>query len=119
MSFLALHSSEPKLTSAIIHSTPGEPSYRNATRLEGSGNVPGIPSLPVSYEDAIPLLRLLEKRGKKATELDEDWQGGLQHLDYYTGPSEAQVRVRNEVATRVMPIWNVMAKSQSLLLALK
>lgn len=92
-----------------FRSTPGEPAYKNSTRLEG-GNIPGIPSLPLSYEDAIPLLQLLEKRGKTASDMGSGWEGGIKGVKYWTGPSKIEVRVRNEVSTRVMPIWNTMAK---------
>ena len=36
-------------------STPGYPAYENATREE-AGNVPSIPSLPISWENAQRLL---------------------------------------------------------------
>ncbi|KAL7416181.1 hypothetical protein BDY24DRAFT_381285 [Mrakia frigida] len=89
--------------------TPGVPAYKNATRVEG-GNFPKIPSLPISYEDALPLLRLLEGNGIKASKLGSSWEGGLTHkIDYYTGPSKQLVRLVNQVDTRVIPIWNTMA----------
>jgi N-acetylated-alpha-linked acidic dipeptidase len=89
--------------------TPGVPAYKNATRVEG-GNFPKIPSLPISYEDALPLLELLQSTGIKASELGESWEGGLKHkVEYWTGPSEQKVRLINEVDTRVIPVWNTMA----------
>jgi N-acetylated-alpha-linked acidic dipeptidase len=93
-------------------STPGEPAYKNATRLEGpDGNQPSIPSLPISYKDAIPLLKALEGKGVLASEISADWEGGLGHygVEYWTGPSEADLHFVNKVNTRVMPIWNTMA----------
>ncbi|ORY34010.1 hypothetical protein BCR39DRAFT_518112 [Naematelia encephala] len=91
-------------------STPGEPAYKNATRAKG-GNQPSIPSLPISYQDAIPLLNALKGSGIAAGELGKEWVGGLGYLgvEYFTGPSEADLHLVNEVNTRVMPIWNTMA----------
>jgi N-acetylated-alpha-linked acidic dipeptidase len=87
--------------------TPGEPAYKNATRVEGA-NFPSIPSLPMSYEDAIPLLKSLEGKGIPAGEVSSDWVGGLGYygVEYFTGPSNVDVRLMNEVNTRVMPIWS-------------
>ncbi|KAJ9116409.1 hypothetical protein QFC22_004851 [Naganishia vaughanmartiniae] len=91
-------------------STPGYPAYANATRVEG-GNQPSIPSLPISYADALPLLKTLEGKGKLAQEVGQsgDWPGGLKDVEYFTGPSEKQIRFINEVDTKVTPIWNVFA----------
>ncbi|WVF71481.1 hypothetical protein IAT40_006287 [Kwoniella sp. CBS 6097] len=91
-------------------STPGEPAYKNATRVE-KGNQPSIPSLPMSYQDVIPLLKALEGKGTKASELGNDWVGGLGFygVDYFVGPSEVDLHLYNEMNDRVMPIWNTMA----------
>ncbi|AAW40887.2 protein-vacuolar targeting-related protein, putative [Cryptococcus deneoformans JEC21] len=91
-------------------STPGEPAYKNASRLEG-GNQPSIPSIPMSYEDVIPFLKALEGKGIHASDLGPDWVGGLGYhgVDYYIGPSDVDLHLVNEVNTRVMPIWNTMA----------
>ncbi|WVQ80772.1 hypothetical protein IAT38_002877 [Cryptococcus sp. DSM 104549] len=91
-------------------STPGEPAYKNASRIEG-GNQPSIPSLPMSYQDVIPLLKALEGKGIHAEELGSDFVGGLGYygVDYFVGPSDVDLHFVNEVNTRVMPIWNTMA----------
>ncbi|KAL0250490.1 hypothetical protein I308_102668 [Cryptococcus tetragattii IND107] len=91
-------------------STPGEPAYKNASRLEG-GNQPSIPSIPMSYEDVIPFLKALEGKGIHASDLGPDWVGGLGHhgVDYYVGPSDVDLHLVNKVNTRIMPIWNTMA----------
>ena len=90
--------------------TPGEPAYPNATRHEGL-NQPSIPSLPISYQDAIPILKALEGKGMKAEDVKADWVGGLGFygVEYWTGPSDVDLHFVNEVNTRVMPIWNTMA----------
>ncbi|KAK1922840.1 hypothetical protein DB88DRAFT_492893 [Papiliotrema laurentii] len=91
-------------------STPGYPAYKNATRVEG-GNQPSIPSLPLSYEDAIPILKALQGQGRKAEEISDRWVGGLGYkgVDYWTGPSEVSLHLVNEVNTAVTPVWNVGA----------
>ncbi|EIW70651.1 hypothetical protein TREMEDRAFT_29057 [Tremella mesenterica DSM 1558] len=90
--------------------TPGVPAYPNATRLE-VGNQPSIPSLPISFEDAIPLLKALYGEGLAVETLGPEWSGGLTHynVSYFTGPSQISLHMVNQVNTRVMPIWNVMA----------
>lgn len=59
----------------------------------------------------IPILKSLEGHGSPAEEISNDWVGGLGYygVKYFTGPSEAEVHLVNEVDTRVMPIWNTMA----------
>ncbi|WRT66400.1 uncharacterized protein IL334_003356 [Kwoniella shivajii] len=91
-------------------STPGEPAYKNATRVE-SGSQPSIPSLPMSYEDVIPLLKALEGKGIHASDLGADFVGGLEYhgVDYYIGPSEVDLHLVNEMNDRILPIWNTMA----------
>ncbi|WWC70018.1 uncharacterized protein I206_103962 [Kwoniella pini CBS 10737] len=91
-------------------STPGEPAYKNATRIE-SGSQPSIPSLPLSYEDVIPLLKALEGKGIKASELGPYFTGGLEYygVEYYIGPSDVDLHLVNEMNDRVLPIWNTMA----------
>lgn len=43
--------------------------------------------------------------------MSQDWVGGLGYhgVDYWTGPSEVDIHVVNEVNTRVTPIWNTVA----------
>ncbi|TFY80907.1 hypothetical protein EWM64_g3104 [Hericium alpestre] len=64
--------------------TPGYPAYENATRTEGS-NIPGIPSLPISWENAKVLLK----------EIEGDKEGRT-------------VKLVNQVDDKVTPIWNPM-----------
>lgn len=86
-----------------------DPAYKNATRVPG-GNFPEIPSLPISYEDALPLLRSVQGLGRLAKEVGDDWEGGLtDDVEYWTGPSEKEIRFVNEVDTKETPIWSVFA----------
>ncbi|GAA5983728.1 hypothetical protein JCM11641_001732 [Rhodosporidiobolus odoratus] len=104
--------------------TPGEPSYNptlpNAParlpRNSSDVNMPPIPSLPLSYEDAVPLLKLLNGRGSRLEDGREGkpdgWrEGGLggKGVEYWTGPSEGEVEVVNEVKEDVTAIWNTYA----------
>uniref|UniRef100_A0A8H7Y1D9 Zn-dependent exopeptidase n=1 Tax=Psilocybe cubensis TaxID=181762 RepID=A0A8H7Y1D9_PSICU len=66
--------------------TPGYPSYENSTRTEGS-NIPLIPSLPISWENAGLLFKTLTS--------GDEWEG-------------KHVRLVNNVDTRVIPVWNTM-----------
>lgn len=68
--------------------TPGRPSYANVTRDEAL-NIPRIPSLPISWANAQKLLQLLE--------------------DSEHGPSKETIRLHNNIAEEVAPIWNTMA----------
>lgn len=61
-----------------------------------------IPSLPLSYEDAIPLLRSLNGQGP----CFDDWKGGLAYQDvqYCSGPAEGKVSLFNDVKAAIEPI---------------
>ncbi|GJE84359.1 Zn-dependent exopeptidase [Phanerochaete sordida] len=73
--------------------TPGYPSYENATRVDGEG-IPKIPSLPISWQNAQRLL----------AEISHDHDARA-----LTGkPSRRSIRLVNHVDDKVMPIWNTM-----------
>ncbi|KAI0750987.1 Zn-dependent exopeptidase [Daedaleopsis nitida] len=76
--------------------TPGLPAYENATRTEGE-NIPKIPSLPISGDNARRLLQ--EISGGEPEEA----------FSMLGKPSKKKVRLVNHVDTRVIPIWNTMA----------
>ena len=58
-------------------------------------------SLPISYEDAIPILKQLHGKGIPAEDLGKEWIGGLGYygVEYYTGPSEIDIHFVNEMNT--------------------
>lgn len=90
-------------------STPGYAATENATRVpyaEAEG-IPKIPSLPISWRDALPLLKATEGFGIQA---DITWLGGLCNVSYFSGPSEAQINLVNINQYQVKPIWNVISK---------
>ncbi|THH30685.1 hypothetical protein EUX98_g3498 [Antrodiella citrinella] len=74
--FLSLYPGDP--------TTPGYPSYENSTRTAGE-NIPAIPSLPISWNNAKVLLEEIKAGGK-----------------------DRIVSLVNHVDDRVIPIWNTM-----------
>lgn len=85
-------------------STPGYPSKPGARRIPlDSMPVPRIPVLPLSYGNAVELLR--DVRGAS---IPTNWQGGLA-FRYHVGPGPvvARVRVQSDSATAAYKtIWN-------------
>ncbi len=85
-------------------STPGYPSKAGAPRIPlDRMPVPRIPVLPLSYGNAVELLRDL--RGK---DIPQSWQGGLA-FRYHAGPGPVRVRVlvKSDTATAaIKKIWN-------------
>lgn len=71
--------------------TPGAPAYENATRLD-EGNVPLIPSLPISWNNGRKIL------------------GDISDDPYHLNGklSKRKVRVMNNADHRVIPIWNTI-----------
>ncbi|KAI9299105.1 Zn-dependent exopeptidase, partial [Neoconidiobolus thromboides FSU 785] len=90
--------------------TPGVAATKDAKRisLEKSKILPKIPSLPISYGDALPLLKALVSEGKQVDKLGSDWTGGLK-VSYWTGPSRAKVNLINIVDGGIQTIYNVIA----------
>ncbi|KAI0832612.1 Zn-dependent exopeptidase [Trametes gibbosa] len=76
--------------------TPGKPAYPDAERTEGK-NIPTIPSLPVSWENAQRLLKEISDSGlEDAFELNGK-------------TSKRYVKLVNHVDYKITPIWNTMA----------
>ncbi|CCF52104.1 hypothetical protein NDA14_000371 [Ustilago hordei] len=92
-------------------STPGKPSYRNATRLEpqDADSLPKIPSLPLSYSEAKVLLESMKGKGLKATDVNSRLAGAINGVEYWTGPSDDIVHLENFVDLQVRDIWNTYA----------
>jgi N-acetylated-alpha-linked acidic dipeptidase len=63
-----------------------------------------IPVLPISYEDALPLLQSL-----KGPVVPDGWKGGLP-ITYHAGPSVSKVRLHLEFNWDIKPLYNVIAK---------
>lgn len=82
--------------------TPGWGSTPGAKRV-AADTLTKIPVLPISYEDALPLLRALG--GPVAP---ETWQGALP-ITYHLGPGP-RARLKLEFDWKVVPLYNVIAK---------
>jgi len=84
--------------------TPGRASTKSAVRIpiEKLETIPRIPSLPISYGEAAPVLKSLA--GQNAP---SGWQGGLPFA-YHIGPGPAQIEMAVEMDYAVRPIWNVI-----------
>lgn len=86
--------------------TPGYPSKPGAARVEKPTNLPKIPSLPISYRDALPLLQALDDHGPDLKR--GGWAGGLKAA-YSTGPAPGvTLSLTNMMEDKITPIWNVI-----------
>ncbi len=86
--------------------TPGAPSTRGAKRLplEEVKTITRIPTLPLSYGDAQPLLAALA--GPVAP---DDWRGALP-FTYHIGPGPAKVHLEVKANWDIKPIYNVIVR---------
>jgi N-acetylated-alpha-linked acidic dipeptidase len=90
---------------------PGDPltpfigATENAKRLDRSEAVTimKIPVLPISYEDALPLLQSLQ-----GPVVPNSWRGGLP-ITYHMGPSVDQVHLKLAFNWDIKPLYNVIA----------
>lgn len=85
--------------------TPGYGDTKNAKRLDyrEATTIMKIPVLPISYGDALPLLKALE--GRIAPEA---WRG-LLPITYHIGPGAAKVHLKLAFDFKVEPLYNVIA----------
>lgn len=93
--------------------SPGWPSHKGRRRIEqeavtgaatSGGVLPGIPSIPLSYADATPLLKHLA-----GPNVPEGWQGALPFA-YHVGPGSSRVRLKVDVVFETKSITNVIAR---------
>jgi len=86
--------------------TPGWASEAGSRKLsrEESKTLLKIPVLPISYGDALPLLRSL--RGPVAP---DTWRGALP-ITYHVGPGASQVHMKLAFDWRERPLYNVIAR---------
>ena len=85
--------------------TPGYGATKDAKRLDrkDAPTITKIPVLPISYEDAQPLLAALD--GAIAP---QSWRGGLP-ITYHIGPGPAKVHLKLEFDWKLVPAHNVIA----------
>lgn len=96
--------------------TIGRPSMpgQDVERTDPEGFIPSIPSIPISYPDALPILKALNGHGPRAKDLNQWWDRNLglegDGVKYNIGPSPANVVLNlvNEQEYNITPIWNVI-----------
>lgn len=86
--------------------TPGKPSIPGVERLsmEDAANIQKIPAHPISYGEALKLLRHID-----GPVVPAGWQGGLP-ITYHIGPGRAKVSMHIEFDYQERPVWNVFGK---------
>ncbi len=89
--------------------TPGVaslPSLPDSQRVppEQAADMPKIPTTPISYADATPILENLG-----GPETPRDWQGSLP-FTYHVGPGPVRVKLHIKQNYKYWPIWNVIGK---------
>jgi N-acetylated-alpha-linked acidic dipeptidase len=93
-------------------STPGYASKPGVNRTDPKDFIPSIPSLPISYRDAIPLLKSLNSGKLCGSELGEGWAGSLEGVDYCVENTDKRpiVNLVNKVQFLYTPIYNVIGR---------
>lgn len=86
--------------------TPGYGAVKDAKRLDikEAETIMKIPVLPISYEDALPLLQSLQGEVVPAS-----WRGALP-ITYHVGPSIEKVHLKLSFNWDIKPLYNVIAK---------
>ncbi len=86
--------------------TPGVGATKDAKRLDikDAKNIAPIPTLPISYGDAQPMLAALT--GPVAPEA---WRGALP-ITYHVGPGAAKVHLAVTFDWKIRPVYDVIAK---------
>jgi N-acetylated-alpha-linked acidic dipeptidase len=86
--------------------TPGVAATPDAKRLtlKEAPTLPRVPTTPISYEDASPILENLG--GPLAP---QEWQGALPFA-YHVGPGAAKVHLKLDMDFRERTIWDVTAR---------
>ncbi len=86
--------------------SPGWASEPGGKRLKvaEATTIQQIPVMPISYDDAMPLIAALE--GPVA---QETWRGALP-LTYHLGPSAAKVHLQIAMNNETRPLYNVIAR---------
>jgi N-acetylated-alpha-linked acidic dipeptidase len=86
--------------------TPGIGATKEAKRLtrEEAPTILKIPVLPISYGDALPLLKSLNGQV-----VPEAWRGALP-ITYHTGPGPATVHLKASFDWKIVTLYNVVAK---------
>jgi len=86
--------------------TPGVGATANAKRIDrkDADVITKIPVLPISYGDALPLLRNLG-----GAVVPPDWRGALP-ITYHLGPGPARVHMQLEFDWKIVPARDIIAR---------
>lgn len=87
--------------------TPGYPSRKDSPRADGQAVMPKIPSIPISYIDAIPILAALDGHGIDGEAVNRTkWVGAL-NASYSTGPAPGTtISMSNLMEDTFTDIWD-------------
>ncbi|KAF2196388.1 glutamate carboxypeptidase 2 [Delitschia confertaspora ATCC 74209] len=100
--FLSIYPGDP--------TTPGYASKVDSPRSDKSENVPKIPSIPISWLDAQPILQSLNGHGPAGKEVNRTgWVGAIPGVTYNTGPVPgATLSMSNIMEDKYNWIWNTI-----------
>lgn len=89
--------------------TPGYPSRFDSPRADTSAVTPRIPSLPISWKDAQPLLQALDGYGTSGEAVNRtNWVGKL-NATYSTGPAPGTaISLSNVMRDEITWIWDAI-----------
>ncbi|WPA99987.1 uncharacterized protein RHO25_004607 [Cercospora beticola] len=89
--------------------TPGYPSRKDSPRADKGAVTPRIPSLPISYAEAQPLLAALDGYGTNGSAVNRtNWVGAL-NATYSTGPAPGvTLHLTNQMEDAYTDIWNAI-----------
>jgi N-acetylated-alpha-linked acidic dipeptidase len=100
--FLPLYSGDPETPG--VASTPGLPDSQRVTD-PAKMNQPSIPSNPLSYHDAAPILESLDGPASP-----REWQGGLPFTYHLGGTGAVKVHMHLQQDYKLRTIWDVIGK---------
>jgi N-acetylated-alpha-linked acidic dipeptidase len=89
--------------SDLSRGRPSVKQWEDSTGLKREDYYATIPSLPISYDTAHEILKVLA-----GPNVPSGWQGGLP-LAYHVGPGPAEVQLMVSMEYKLRPIWNVIA----------
>ena len=92
-------------TTPNVASTPELPESKRVP-AERATDLPRMISVPLSYQDAAPILQNLE-----GAESPREWQGALP-FTYHVGPGPARVRMHVRQRAGWWPIWDVIGMAR-------
>lgn len=99
--FLPIYPGDPQTPG--VASTPDLPDSRRIPMENLKGNEPSIPSNPLSYKDAAPILKCLDGPASPRT-----WQGALPFTYHLGGTGRVRVHMHLEQDTALRTIWDVI-----------